>query len=75
MFMRLEGAAPDDDELSAFTARLNDILQAGGQIKLVQVYTVARKPAEAFVTPLSPEELNHIVDLVRRETGLAAAAY
>jgi wyosine [tRNA(Phe)-imidazoG37] synthetase (radical SAM superfamily) len=75
MFMRLEGAAPDDDELTAFTARLNDILQAGGQIKLVQVYTVARKPAEASVSPLSREELDHIVDLVRRETGLAAVPY
>jgi wyosine [tRNA(Phe)-imidazoG37] synthetase (radical SAM superfamily) len=75
MFMRLEGAAPDDDELVAFTARLNDILQAGGQIKLVQVYTVARKPAEDSVSPLLREELDRIVDLVRRKTGLAAVPY
>ncbi len=46
-----------------------------GQIRLVQVYTVARRPAEAFVAPLANEEVDAIVRLVGERTGLAAAAF
>ena len=37
-----------------------------GKIKLVQVYTVARPPAESFVTPLTDEELEAIAAKVRQ---------
>lgn len=75
MFMRLEGAGPAEAEIIAFTDRLNEILCAGGQIKLVQVYTVARKPAQSFVTPLADEEVDYIAEAVRRCTGLPAECY
>jgi hypothetical protein len=41
----------------------------------VQVYTVARVPAEAYVTPLSLPEVDHIVEMVQRRTGLSAEAF
>ena len=46
MFLKLDGKPPSPAELEAFCDRLNDIIKAGGRIKLVQVYTVARRPAE-----------------------------
>ncbi len=49
LFMRVNGQPPTRDEITAFIGRINDIRAAGGQIKLVQVYTVARPPAESFV--------------------------
>ena len=49
LFLRLHGSPPPAAELEAFCDRLNEILTAGGRIKLVQVYTVARKPAETYV--------------------------
>lgn len=75
LFMRIDGQPPSPAELAAFCDRLNEIAAAGGQVELVQVYTVARKPAESFVKPLRNEEVDSIVDLVGRRTGLSAAAF
>ncbi len=75
LFMRVRGEAPSPAELEAFGDRLNEIVAAGGKIKLVQVYTVARQPAESYVTPLPDAEVDAIAELVRRRCGLEAAPY
>jgi wyosine [tRNA(Phe)-imidazoG37] synthetase (radical SAM superfamily) len=75
LFLRLHGQPPPSEELEAFCDRLNDICRAGGQIKLVQVYTVARVPAEHYVGPLSDAEVDGIVELVRQRTGLTAEPF
>jgi wyosine [tRNA(Phe)-imidazoG37] synthetase (radical SAM superfamily) len=75
MFLRMHEQPPPQAELEAFCERLNEITQAGGQIKLVQVYTVARAPAEEYVSPLSRTEVDQIVNLVQRRTGLPAEAF
>ena len=75
LFMRVSGEAPSPQELDAFCDRLNEILAAGGRLKLVQVYTVARKPTESYVTPLADSQVDAIVALVERRTGIPAWAY
>jgi wyosine [tRNA(Phe)-imidazoG37] synthetase (radical SAM superfamily) len=75
MFLRMHDQPPPAQELEAFCQRLNEIIEAGGRITLVQVYTVARVPAESWVTPLTNAEVDAIVDLVRGRTGLAAEAF
>ncbi len=75
LFMRVAGRPPPSEELSSFCDRLAEIVAAGGQIKLVQIYTVARRPAESYVTPLDDAEVDAIVELVRQRTGLEAAAF
>ncbi|HMO85903.1 MAG TPA: radical SAM protein [Lacipirellulaceae bacterium] len=75
LFMRVAGEPPSPAELNAFCDRLGEIVAGGGQIKLVQVYTVARRPAESFVTPMSDAEVDAIAALVESRTGLAAAAF
>jgi wyosine [tRNA(Phe)-imidazoG37] synthetase (radical SAM superfamily) len=75
LFMRVSGEPPTAAELEAFCDRLNEITAAGGQLKLVQIYTVARRPAESFVAPLTDAEVDAIVDLVRARTGLNAVGY
>jgi wyosine [tRNA(Phe)-imidazoG37] synthetase (radical SAM superfamily) len=75
LFMRVNGAGPPAGECGAFCDRLQEVTAAGGQIKLVQVYTIARRPAESYVAPLSDAEVDAIVEMVRTRTGLAAAAY
>ncbi len=75
LFMRVHGQPPSDAELIAFCERLNEIAAAGGKLKLIQVYTVARQPAESFVAPLADEEVDRIVSLVERRTQLAAKAF
>lgn len=75
MFMRLHDEPPSQEELQAFIERLCEIREAGGRIRYVQVYTVARNPAEEYVTPLTNDEVDAIVELVRRRADLEAEAF
>ncbi|HEY3395230.1 MAG TPA: radical SAM protein [Lacipirellulaceae bacterium] len=75
LFMRVAGEPPPAAELEAFCDRLNEITAAGGQLKLVQIYTIARRPAESYVSPLTDDEVDRIVQLVKERTGLAALAF
>jgi wyosine [tRNA(Phe)-imidazoG37] synthetase (radical SAM superfamily) len=75
LFMRVRGEPPSSDEQQAFCDRLNEIVAAGGKIKLVQIYTIARRPTETYVTPLTDAEVDHLTSLVREKTSLPAAAF
>lgn len=75
LFLKMHGEPPSAAELAAFCDRLNEVLQAGGKINLVQIYTVARDPAESWVGPLGDREVDAIVELVKRRTGLPADAF
>lgn len=75
MFLKMHGQAPSPAELDAFCGRLREVIAAGGRISLVQVYTVARVPAESWVAPLSDAEVDAIVDRVTQSTGLKAEPF
>lgn len=66
LFMRVHGVGPDEKEIEAFCDRLRGIVAHGGKIKLVQVYTVARPPAQPYVTPLTDAEVDRIAEAVRQ---------
>jgi wyosine [tRNA(Phe)-imidazoG37] synthetase (radical SAM superfamily) len=74
LFMKLSGQGPTDTEITAYLARLSDLRDGGCQIRGVQVYTVARRTAEDFVTPLSDPEVDTLVERVRT-LGLHAEGY
>ncbi len=59
MFCAVGPDRPDATEIDAWVARLRDIV-ATGRIAEVQVYTVARRPADDTVSPLSAAELDTI---------------
>ena len=75
LFLRIDGQPPALDEQVAFCDRLSEIVDAGGRIKLVQIYTVARPPAERSVSPLSDAEVDELVRLVKERTGLPAGGF
>lgn len=75
LFLRRDGQPPPRDEWIAYSARLTEMCAAGAQFKLVQIYTIARPPAEPNVGPLSNAEVDELVDFVRRQTGLAVAGF
>ena len=60
MFMTLHGQGPDDAEIAAWAGRIRDLLAAGGQIRQVQVYSIARRPAEDRVGVLDEGRLRQI---------------
>ncbi len=65
LFMRVAGVPIPDAEVEAYCGRLNDILAAGGALKEIQLYTIARKPAEPTVAPLTDAELDRVAAMVR----------
>jgi wyosine [tRNA(Phe)-imidazoG37] synthetase (radical SAM superfamily) len=75
LWMRIDGAPPPAAEVEAFADRLNEIRVAGGTIKLVQVYTIARQPAESYVTPLADGEVDAIAATVRERCDVPVATY
>lgn len=74
LFMQVDGVGPSDTELAAYIDRLTEILSAGGNISYVQIYTVARRPAEISVSALPASAVDEIVRRVRA-AGLRAEAY
>lgn len=64
LFMSVDGKGPAQAEVDAYCRRLGEILDAGGHIASVQIYTVARPPAEKNVGPLPAAELDRIGLLV-----------
>jgi wyosine [tRNA(Phe)-imidazoG37] synthetase (radical SAM superfamily) len=79
LFLKIRGVGASDAEITAFCQRLREI----GNIKLVQVYTVARKamtivdgvPAWQFVSPLSNEEVDTIAERVKNEAEAKAESF
>jgi wyosine [tRNA(Phe)-imidazoG37] synthetase (radical SAM superfamily) len=65
LFLRLEGVAPSPAQIDAYCHRLAEIVRGGGHIKLVQVYTLARQPADKTAALMSPAELQAIAGRIR----------
>ena len=62
-------------ELAAYCDRLNEIADAGGKIKLVQAYTVARPTPEPYATALPRSDLDEIGEAIRIRTGLPVSIF
>lgn len=75
LFMRVNGTGPTSEEVEAYIQRLQHVINSDGRIARVQVYTIARPPAESFVTPLDANEVTAIAEQVTRETGITCEAY
>jgi len=75
LFMRIHGEPPTPDELDLYCERLREIVAAGGRIKLVQVHTIARKPAEIWASALADAEIDAIADTVRQRTGMPTMVF
>ena len=65
LFLRWDGHLPAATEVAAYVENLRRIVHAGGQIKLVQVHTIARTPACPQASALANDQLDAIADQVR----------
>jgi wyosine [tRNA(Phe)-imidazoG37] synthetase (radical SAM superfamily) len=74
LFPAFAGAGPDPAEIAAWSERLREIAEAGGRIARVQVYTVARPPADSRVSALGREKLEAIAEHARA-VGLVAEVF
>jgi len=74
MFHAFDDEGPSDQEIAAWVERLSAVITAGGTIEEVQVYTVARTPADASVKALSAERLRWIAEQAQA-AGINAHIY
>jgi len=64
----------DEAEITAWLARLSRVKSSGAKVLEVQLYTLARRPAEAFVQPVSAQFLADIRARVEA-LGIPARVY
>lgn len=69
------GVAPSRESFARYCERLREVLKSGGRVETVQLYTVARIPAEPDVAPLSNEEMDGYAETVQRETGISVEVF
>lgn len=74
MFHAFDGEGPTDSEVKAWAGRLRTVLEAGGRLVGVQVYTVARKPADSSVSALERSRLEWIAQQAEA-VGVSSAVY
>jgi wyosine [tRNA(Phe)-imidazoG37] synthetase (radical SAM superfamily) len=74
MFIRMDGREPSEAERGEYVARLAELKAGGCGIEYVQLYTLARAPAEANVSAVGEELLEGIARGVRG-LGIEARVY
>ena len=65
LWFRIEGRIPPAEEIESYCAHLKRILASGGRIKTLQLYTIARNPANTSAAPLVNEDLKQIASVVQ----------
>ena len=75
LFLKVKGEPMPAAELAAYCARLRHIVQAGGRIREVHAYTIARPTPEPWATRLSLEELESLATGIRAQTGLPVQVF
>jgi len=74
-FLSLNNVIPAESEIESYIERLNSIVNSGGTVLRVQVYTVARMTPDPSVQPLTKEQLDAISENIRTSTGLPTETY
>jgi len=75
LWMRVHNAPPPPDEVAAYCDRLNKLLAAGAKLKLIQLYSIARRTADPSATPLADAELDAIARTVRERVPAPADVF
>jgi len=75
MACAIRGRPPSARNLDGYTRVLNGILEAGGRVRDVHLYTVSRATAEPWVTPLTKWQLKKIAARIHRATGLKVSVF
>ena len=66
LLMKLDGQGPDEAEIDAYIGHLRGFVRRAAKIKLVQIHTVARSPAEDCVGYIPGPELHAIAGRIAK---------
>ena len=75
MLLRFDDEEISEQEIAAYIEQLREIDAKANRIRQVQLYSVARTPADKRVTHVPPERLEVIAQQVRDATGLKVSVF
>ncbi|MCF7957959.1 MAG: radical SAM protein [Phycisphaerae bacterium] len=75
LFMRHDSRPVAIEEVTAYTGRLTEIIQAGGNITAIQLHTIARPPRLSQVSSLTHDELDKIAQIVKDAVPVPVQIY
>lgn len=75
LWLRVHGQPPAPSEVEAYCERLNELLDAGAQLKALQLHTIARRPGEEYAAPLTDAELDSIAESVAARVPVPVERY
>ena len=75
LWMRIHGQAPPCSEIQAYCRQIDLLLQKGAKLKALQLYTIARTPAETYVSSLTNVELDNVALAVQAAIAVPVETY
>jgi len=75
LFAKLYDQPPTAFEINHYINKLQILLARGTRIKTVQLYTVARQPAQSYVSALDKNTLAEIAAQIQKQTHLYVEVY
>lgn len=75
LFLKVRGQGMPETELEEYCRRLKEILDAGGRLREVHAYTIARPTPDPSAAPVSAGELGAVADRIRARTGLVVHTF
>lgn len=71
----LDGKDPGNAEAEAIGERIGEISKAGGKLKLVQVYTTARRPSDSRIGMVEDARLDELAQAMRSRTAVPVEVF
>jgi wyosine [tRNA(Phe)-imidazoG37] synthetase (radical SAM superfamily) len=71
----LDGSDPGDDEVRAIARRVQGMADAGGRVRLIQLYTTARRPSNPRIGMVEDERMDEMAALMRQETAVPVEVF
>lgn len=75
LFPTIDGADPGDAEVLALADRINEIRAKGGRLRLIQVYTTARRPAQDRIGMIEDGRLDELAALIAGKVDVPVEVY
>jgi wyosine [tRNA(Phe)-imidazoG37] synthetase (radical SAM superfamily) len=75
LWCRIQDSTPPFGEIEAYCDQLNALLAAGGRLKNLLLYTIARDPSGSAASPLLPDELDQIAASIKSRVPIPAEVF
>jgi len=75
LFAKIHNQLPAQIEIDNYINRLKELLDRGTRIKTVHLITVARPPAQSYVSALNKNLLNAIATQIKEQTKICVEVY